>query len=142
MNDVAKDGERHGAYDQPIRASDAERERTAALLKEHVLNGRLTTAEYSERLDATYTARTRGELRDLLADLPPTGAAESPSQPNGPSRRGIHPIVVVAALVGAVWLSAWLLGGGPARGFFPIWPLLIWGFVLFRWGGRRLRPRR
>src|SRR6266508_3988591 len=97
-------GDPHGTTHQGIRASDAERERTAALLKEHVLDGRLTTDEYSERLDMTYTARTREELQKLLDDLPPLTAPEAPPQPAGPWWRGIHPVAAVLALIGTLWL--------------------------------------
>ena len=53
-----------------IRASDADRDRVAALLQEHHAEGRLTAEEFSERLDAALHARTVGELDELLADLP------------------------------------------------------------------------
>jgi hypothetical protein len=41
-----------------LRASDAERERVAASLREHCAAGRLTLEELSERLDEAYRART------------------------------------------------------------------------------------
>jgi Domain of unknown function (DUF1707) len=53
-----------------IRASDADRDRVAALLQEHHAEGRLSAEEFSERLDAALRARTLGELDELLADLP------------------------------------------------------------------------
>ncbi len=53
-----------------IRASDGDREAAAARLNEAVGDGRLTLQEFSERLDRAYTARTRGELAPLTADLP------------------------------------------------------------------------
>ncbi|HWG62897.1 MAG TPA: DUF1707 domain-containing protein [Streptosporangiaceae bacterium] len=56
--------------DPRIRASDADRERTAALLREHLADGRLTAEEFHERLDKAYAARTLGDLDELLADLP------------------------------------------------------------------------
>jgi Domain of unknown function (DUF1707) len=37
--------------DAKIRASDAERDRTAAALREHLAAGRLTIEEFGERLD-------------------------------------------------------------------------------------------
>jgi hypothetical protein len=40
--------------DPKIRASDADRDRTAALLREHLAAGRLTAEEYHERLDLAY----------------------------------------------------------------------------------------
>jgi DNA-binding PadR family transcriptional regulator len=50
--------------------SDADRELAAARLREHFAVGRLTHAELDERLTAALTARTAGDLRGLLADLP------------------------------------------------------------------------
>jgi len=56
-----------------IRASDADRDQTAAALQEHLAAGRLTTEEFDERLDKAYAAKTLGELDDLMADLPQAG---------------------------------------------------------------------
>jgi Domain of unknown function (DUF1707) len=54
----------------PVRASDAEREQTVALLRRGFADGRLALAELEERAGAAYTAQTRAQLRDLTADLP------------------------------------------------------------------------
>jgi hypothetical protein len=59
-----------------LRASDADRDRTAATLANAMAAGRLTTTEHAERLDATYAARTLGELALLTRDLPADDAAE------------------------------------------------------------------
>ena len=56
--------------DSRIRASDADRDRTAALLREHHAAGRLTAEEFNERLDKAYAAKTLGDLDQLLSDLP------------------------------------------------------------------------
>ena len=56
--------------DPRIRASDADRDRTATLLREHHADGRLTAAEFHERVDAAFAAKTIGDLDALLADLP------------------------------------------------------------------------
>jgi hypothetical protein len=53
-----------------VRASDAEREQTVALLRHNFSDGRLTQAELEERAGAAYAAQTRAQLRDLTADLP------------------------------------------------------------------------
>ncbi|MBO0821293.1 MAG: DUF1707 domain-containing protein [Nocardiopsaceae bacterium] len=53
-----------------IRVSDADRDRAASLLREHHAEGRLTAEEFHDRLDRAYAARTRGDLDDLLEDLP------------------------------------------------------------------------
>ena len=56
--------------DPRIRASDADRDRATALLREHHAAGRLTAEEFNERMDAALDAKTLGEIDDLLADLP------------------------------------------------------------------------
>jgi hypothetical protein len=54
---------------QELRASDAERERTADQLRHAAGEGRLTVEELDERLNAAYAARTRGELEQLVGDV-------------------------------------------------------------------------
>ncbi|HET6855907.1 MAG TPA: DUF1707 domain-containing protein [Streptomyces sp.] len=58
-----------------MRASDAERERFAEVLREAVAEGRLDMEEFEQRLDAVYKARTQGELTPLVRDLPAPGTA-------------------------------------------------------------------
>jgi DUF1707 SHOCT-like domain/Cell wall-active antibiotics response LiaF, C-terminal len=58
-----------------LRASDADRERLAAVLRENLGEGRLTLDEFSERVDAAYTARTVADLAALTRDLPAAGEA-------------------------------------------------------------------
>ena len=54
-----------------LRASDADRERVVGQLGKGLRDGQLTTGEFDERVRAAYSARTRGELDDLVVDLPP-----------------------------------------------------------------------
>jgi Domain of unknown function (DUF1707) len=56
--------------DPRMRASDADRDRVAALLREHHADGRLTTDEVRERLDRALEAKTIGDLDALMTDLP------------------------------------------------------------------------
>ncbi|MGY1454532.1 DUF1707 SHOCT-like domain-containing protein [Streptomyces sp. SS8] len=53
-----------------VRASDADRDRVAEILREALAQGRLDAEEHAERVDAVYRARTMGELRPLVRDLP------------------------------------------------------------------------
>ncbi|HEY3608808.1 MAG TPA: DUF1707 domain-containing protein [Pseudonocardiaceae bacterium] len=53
-----------------LRASDAERAAAVELLQTAVGEGRITMAEFEERAQAAFTARTRAELDVLTADLP------------------------------------------------------------------------
>lgn len=59
----------------PILASDAERERSVALLRDAVGEGRLTLEEFSERIGLAHAARTDKELANLVRDLPATPVA-------------------------------------------------------------------
>jgi hypothetical protein len=52
-----------------LRASDADRDRTLALLADAVSDGRLTGQEHAERVQRACTARTLGELAELTTDL-------------------------------------------------------------------------
>ncbi|MFD9906741.1 DUF1707 domain-containing protein [Streptomyces sp. NPDC059063] len=64
-----------GSPSPDLRASDADRERVAEVLREAMAEGRLDMDEFNERLDAAYQARTYGDLAPLTQDLPVAGAA-------------------------------------------------------------------
>jgi hypothetical protein len=66
--------------DRAIRASDEDRERTAAALGGHYAAGRLTLEEFQERLDQAYAAKTLGELADVMTDLPGTELSQLSGQ--------------------------------------------------------------
>jgi hypothetical protein len=88
-----------------VRASDAEREQTVALLQRNFADGRLTQAELEERAGAAYAAQTRAQLRDLTADLP---AAQQQ-----PPRSGMvldqRPLVILLWVHPPAALVYWLL---------------------------------
>ncbi|WP_020579465.1 DUF1707 and DUF4190 domain-containing protein [Actinopolymorpha alba] len=65
-----------------MRASDADRQRGADVLKAALAEGRLTWAEHERRLDTLMRSQTYGELQAIIADLP-SGPAPMPSP--GPS---------------------------------------------------------
>ena len=60
-----------------IRVSDAEREHAGKLLQRAVGQGRITLTEFDERMGTAMAARTRGELNQVLADIP--GAVLQPA---------------------------------------------------------------
>jgi Domain of unknown function (DUF1707)/Cell wall-active antibiotics response 4TMS YvqF len=70
------------ALEPPIRASDADRERAIALLREHSVAGRLTLEEFTERMAVAATAQTTAELEDLARDLPhaPVASRRAPTR--------------------------------------------------------------
>ena len=61
-----------------LRASDADRERVAEVLRQAAGDGRLTLEELDERLDAVYAAKTYAELEPVTRDLPQSGTAHVP----------------------------------------------------------------
>ena len=69
--------------DQHLRVSDAEREAVSGRLAEHFAAGRLDQAEFDDRVGRAMSAKTRGDLRGLFADLSETGAPAVPELPRG-----------------------------------------------------------
>ncbi|HTZ25162.1 MAG TPA: DUF1707 domain-containing protein [Streptosporangiaceae bacterium] len=76
-----------------LRASDADRERVADVIRQAAGEGRLTMEELDERLDAVYAAKTYAELEPITRDLPqvPGGAAPAPVPAGDPQRFGAEP---------------------------------------------------
>jgi Domain of unknown function (DUF1707) len=108
-----------------MRASDADRDAVLSDLSEHFQAGRLTHEEFDDRAGRALAARTWGELKDLLRDLPstrpgpqaPVAAASSAARPAQPSGRGAPaPIAVLAAIGIAVAVSVGITHS-------------IWGFL-------------
>jgi hypothetical protein len=111
-----------------MKASDSDRDAVVSDLSEHFQAGRLTAGEFDERTGRALAARTWGELRDLLADLPatrpgPPATRSSSARPRRPSvRLALPPIAVlagigitVAVLVNVAhvgWGFIWLLLSG------------------------------
>ncbi len=147
--------------DPRIRASDADRDRTTALLREHHAAGRLTAEEFQERMERAFDAKTLGELDELLADLPAIdlyqlpdaslrripprpGQSLLPADPGGPAsplRFGPGTVAIgawatVSAALVAIWAVAAVIGAGT---WIPWWALIVlpWLWVMIR----RHRPR-
>ena len=77
-----------------VRASDADRDRFADLLREQAAQGRLSLEEFSERVGAVYAATTRGELDRLVADLPVAPSWQDPTAIQPQALPGIVPVSV------------------------------------------------
>ncbi|MFF9573240.1 DUF1707 domain-containing protein [Streptomyces sp. NPDC014685] len=71
-----------------IRASDADRDRIADILREAMAEGRLTAEEHAERVDAVYRAKTVGELEPLVRDLPAASTVTRPAAVGAPVHDG------------------------------------------------------
>lgn len=104
------------AMDDKLRTSDADRDRVTARLRDHFAEGRLTREELDERITATLNAKTYGDLRHVLADLP----EPVPVLPQGgpqPWRTAPFPVVVrrgprLLPLALLALVAALLLPGG------------------------------
>jgi hypothetical protein len=137
------------AMNDGIRASDADRERVAARLREHFAQGRLTQDELDERISAALSAKTYGDLRLLMADLPEPGMMP---QPQGwPLMAAPQPVVVRRGppLLPLVFLLLFLTllpgGGWLFFGFFQfllIFALAAVGVSIFAASRARRRLRR
>jgi hypothetical protein len=128
-----------------LRAADADRAAVATQLGDQMSAGRLTVAEYDERLARAYAARTYGELEALTADLPqpapqplvpaqtahvPAHGASACGWSGGPSRQAAwRNWAVTAAIVLTVWIAT-ALGSPDLPYFWPIWVIGPWGAVL------------
>ncbi|GAA2936158.1 DUF1707 domain-containing protein [Kitasatospora cinereorecta] len=97
-----------------IRASDADRDRIADILREAMAEGRLTAEEHAERVDLVYRAKTVGDLEPLVRDLPAHGPAGrqaqapygyGPEEPVGPAEN------LVAVFSSSTRRGRWRVGG-------------------------------
>ena len=105
--------------DDSIRVSDADRDRVNAQLRDHFAAGRITTGELDERLSAALNAKTFGDLRRIMADLPgPVPAladAAPPALRATPTwvarRRPPFPPLILLALLAALLIPpiGWML---------------------------------
>ncbi|MGY0492057.1 DUF1707 SHOCT-like domain-containing protein [Streptomyces sp. WG-D5] len=68
-----------------LRASDADRDRIADILREALAEGRLDAEEHAERIDGVYRAKTVGELEPLVRDLPGAHEPRRPAPEEGPA---------------------------------------------------------
>jgi hypothetical protein len=120
-------------------------------LQRHYIEGRLTSEELGERVSQALSARTFGDLANLLTDLPTLQepAAVDVQQPELDGYDQNHwrssqfsgpPIGMIVMLIGLVVMLMVFAMPGMRFGFFP-WPLLIWGFFFlgrpYRGGRRR-----
>lgn len=147
-----------------VRVSDAEREQVAERLVAAHGEGRLTLAEYDERVRSAHAAVVRDDLAPLLADLPGPAAPAAPARPAPTRRRAAFPAfpampmalpgpcgsgrgaVAAWATVSLVNLVIWLaVSVGTAAVVYPwwIWVAGPWGVALALGGlGRAaVRPR-
>ncbi|MCX5266973.1 DUF1707 domain-containing protein [Streptomyces sp. NBC_00199] len=98
-----------------LRASDADRDRIADMLREALAEGRLTADEHAERVEGVLAAKTVGELQAFVRDLPaaherraaPTAAPGRPAPGAIPADPDDN---VVAVFSSAVRRGRWRAG--------------------------------
>ena len=106
-----------------FRASDAERERVVAFLRDHALQGRLTHDELEERIGRAYAAVTVGDLERLINDLP-RPYAPAPRRAHAPRRhhhhRGPTPALVLAGLAMLVFTGIPMVAAAGVLAMFAL----------------------
>ncbi|MGI5139729.1 MULTISPECIES: DUF1707 SHOCT-like domain-containing protein [unclassified Streptomyces] len=121
-----------------LRASDADRERVAEVLRDALAEGRLDMEEFEERLEATYKARTYGELAPITRDLPAAGVTAPPvSLVKEPVGDGDWAGRVVGGDGSSTWAVA-IMSGFQRKGRWTV-PKRFSSFVL--WGGGEIDLR-
>jgi hypothetical protein len=120
-----------------LRASDADRDAVVERLRRAAVEGRLQPEELEERLHAALRARTYGDLKRVLRDLPTTRMAwERQSAVAMPAastvlavamRVGLMLAIMAVVLVVAAAMAAW-------------W--ILWAVVCFALCGRRFSGAR
>lgn len=110
-----------------IRVSDIERERVVDRLKAHLAEGRLSVEEFSDRAAEAYAARTVGDLRSVLRELP-ADPQELAAEDRQVRRDWLRHTVTRFAMPNAICIGVWAAGGG--GGFWPAWVLLGTGIAL------------
>jgi len=139
--------------DDQIRVSDADREQVTARLRDHYAEGRLTDGELDERVTAALGAKTFGDLRQLMVDLPgpsPVAPQQPPRAPRpqwgGPPwvfyRRGprLLPLALLFVLVAMVFHGGGWFLAGIFQFFLLFWLFTVVAGLLF--GVFRRRTRR
>jgi hypothetical protein len=131
--------DRLAGRDPNLRAADADRERIAERLRKSNAEGRLDIDEFQHRLERCYQARTLGELRELVGDLPQQDEPEARRSPGwfrwrlGPLAPIMIAVLVVAAVTGHHLFWLWI------PFLFLFWRTSSWRRRR-RWAGARRGP--
>ena len=140
------------ALNPEMRASDADRDKAAAALREHCAQGRIDIEELDDRLEGVYSARTLGDLQRVTRDLPEEDLYELPvpSWRSSTPARGMGGQLYQSrmragwaayASVNIVCFVIWLLVAVPTGAWYPwwIWVAGPWGAVML--AGQIFGPR-
>jgi uncharacterized protein DUF1707 len=130
-----------------MRTSDRDRQQVVDRLRGALEDGRLTMAEYVDRMGVAYQAATYGDLAPLCADLPAPGPV--PAGPEtvaaGPGTTPVPPAInsragflaglpLVLKILWTIWLVAvsvnvvvWIMVRDPGGHLSYPWPLWVAG---------------
>jgi Domain of unknown function (DUF1707) len=121
--------------DPNLRAADADREHVAERLRTSHAEGRLELTEFQERLERCYRAKTIGELKELVRDLPQERQVEQrPRAVPGSWRWSRGPLIPILIVV-------FVISAASGHGHHTSWLWIPILFVVWRmlWS-RRGRP--
>jgi Domain of unknown function (DUF1707) len=123
-----------------LRIGNPERDAVVQRLTEALNEGRIELAEYDDRVQQVYAAKTQAELVPITVDLP------APPPPPAPKASLFSRVgqaerawLSTAVLLTGIWLITVITDDRHSpHGFWPIWPLGFWGIALItrRIGGR------
>lgn len=129
------------AQSPEMRASDADRDRVAAVLREHTAQGRITMEEFNERLEHLYQSKTYGELQRLTSDLPDVDLrhrqlakkTDKAAAKQAKAHAGMRAAWASWAMASSVNWIIWLIVSVTAEHLIYPWPLWVmgpWGVIL------------
>lgn len=96
-----------------MRVGDAERDEAARALGDHFASGRLDRAEYDERLEQAFAARTGNDLAALFRDLPQARVASPARMHRGRRFRfPFLPVLLILIGLSIVFHSSWIIWVG------------------------------
>lgn len=130
--------------DPNLRAADADRERVAERLRQAHAEGRLEMSEFQERLEHCYRAKTFGELKELVRDLPREASQveRRASRPVAPWHWRAGPLIPILAALLVIAVAS-------GHGHHASWVWIPIVFLVLRvswwrrrrpWAGARQRP--
>lgn len=113
-----------------LRASDAERDHVAAILRAAMAEGRLDLSAGEERLASTYAAVFRDELGPLTQDLPDGGRRALAATPEArvATRRSLQRHASFILITSGLLTGLWALS--PSDFFWPMIPI---AFLVMGW---------
>jgi hypothetical protein len=131
---MAKEVSRRPEQVESMRAADADRHQIAEQLKAALDEGRLSLAEYDDRVRDAYAARTYAELMVLVTDLPQPGmsAADVSARRAAELKREARKLPMALQVLWTIWgavtvvnIVVWLLVAVTVGWDVYLWPIWL-----------------